>query len=61
MKENRAFRILFIAKKQQINRQALKGIFLNPNTKYTEVPQSSVSAHHFFDVLSFSKISQPPG
>ena len=48
MKENRAFRILFIAKKQQISRQALKGIFLNPNTKYTEVPQSSVSAHPFF-------------
>ena len=33
----------------------------NPNTKYTEKPQSSISAHSFSDVPSFSKISKPSG
>ena len=33
----------------------------NPNEKCTEKPQSSISAHFFHDVYSFSKISQPPG
>ena len=36
-------------------------IFLNPNTKCTEVPQSSITMHLFFGVSSFQKISQPPG
>ena len=33
----------------------------NPDTKCTKVPQSSFSTHRFSDVLSFSKICQPPG
>ena len=33
----------------------------NPNTKCTEVPQSSIWTHTFSDVPSFSKISQLPG
>ena len=48
MKENKAFRIPFITKKQLKSRQALHRIFLeNTNTKYTEVPQSSISTHPF--------------
>ena len=31
-----------------------------PNTNCAEVPQSFISKHPFFDIPSFSKISQPP-
>ena len=31
----------------------------NPNTKYTEKPQSPISTHPFSDVPSFSKIFKP--
>ena len=43
MKENKAFIIPFITKKQLKSRQALHIIFLKPNTKYVERPQSSIS------------------
>ena len=57
MKENRAFRILVITKK---NHRLCMEFSWKPNTKYTEVPQYSISIHPFSDVPSFSKISQPP-
>ena len=50
MKENKAFRIHFITKNQLKSRQILHRIFLKPQYKVS-----------FSDVLSFSKISQPPG
>ena len=34
---------------------------LNPNRKCPGVPQSSISAHHFPNNPSFSKVSEPPG
>ena len=47
MKENRAFRIHFLTKKQLKSRQACTKFSYNPNTKFTEVFQSSISAHPF--------------
>ena len=35
--------------------------YWNPNRKCPEVPQSSISAHHFPNNPSFSKVSEPPG
>ena len=31
----------------------------NPNTKYTELPQSFISTNFFYEFRSFSKTSQP--
>ena len=61
MKENIAFRILLLTKKNKKADRFCKELSLNPNTKCTEVPQSSISTHPFFDVPSFSKISHLPG
>ena len=47
MKENKAFIIPFITKKQLKIRQALHIIFLKPNAKYVERPQSSISMNPF--------------
>ena len=33
----------------------------NPNTKYTELPQSSISTDPFYEFRSFPKTSQPIG
>ena len=55
MKENKAFRIPFITKKQLKSKQALHRIFLKPQYK---VYRGNAS---FSDVPSFSKMSQPQG
>ena len=55
MKENKAFRIPFIAKKQLKSSQALHRIFLKPNTTHTAVPQSSLSTHPFLMLPLFQK------
>ena len=57
MKENKAFGIPFITKQQLKSRQALHRIFLKPQYK---VYRGDFNAS-FSDVLTFSKISQPPG
>ena len=65
MKENKAFRIPFITKKQLKSRQALHTIFLKPQYKVYKVIQRGASIFYcnasFSDVPSFSKMSQPPG
>ena len=61
MKENRAFRILFITKKQLKSRQALHRIFLKPQYKVYRGASILYFNASFSDVPSFSKISQPPG
>ena len=61
MKENKTVGIPFITKKQLKSRQALLRIFLKPQYKVYR----GASIHYFnasiSDVLTFSKISQPPG
>ena len=58
MKENKAFRILFITKKQLKSRQRSYRMFLKPQYKvYRGV---SILNTSFSDVLSISKISQLP-
>ena len=58
MKENKAFRILFITKKQLKSRQGSYRMFLKPQYKvYRGV---SILNTSFSDVLSISKISQTP-
>ena len=58
MKENKAFRILFITKKQLKSRQGSYRMFLKPQYKvYRGV---SILNTCFSDVLSISKISQLP-
>ena len=58
MKENKAFRILFITKKQLKSRQGSYRMFLKPQCKvYRGV---SILNTSFSDVLSISKISQLP-
>ena len=58
MKENKAFRILFITKKQLKSRQGSYRMFLKPQYKvYRGV---SILSTSFSDVLSISKISQLP-
>ena len=60
MKENKAFRILVITKKQLKSRQGLHRMFLKPQYKVyrgVSIPYFNTS---FSDVLSISKISQPP-
>ena len=61
MKENRAFRILFITKIQLKSRQASHSIFLKP--LYSVYRGASILYFNasFSDVPSFSKTSQPPG
>ena len=61
MKENRAFRIFFITKKQLKRRQALHRIFLKLQCKVYRGASILCFNTAFFDVHSFSKISQPPG
>ena len=61
MKENKAFRIPFITKKQLKSRQALHRIFLKPQYKVYRGASILYFNASFSDVPSFSKISQPPG
>ena len=49
MKENRAFRILLITKKQT----GFAWNFLETPIKNVEVPQSPISTHPIPDILSF--------
>ena len=61
MKENKAFRIPFITKKQLKNRKTLHTVFLKPQYKVyrgASIPNCDAS---FSDVPSFSKMPQPPG
>ena len=61
MKENKAFGIPFIIKKQLKSRKALHIIFLK--LQYKVYRGASILYFHasFPDVLTFSKISQTPG
>ena len=61
MKENRAFRILFITKKQLKSRQVLHRITLKPQYKVYRGASILYFNASFSDVPSFSKISQPLG
>ena len=61
MEENRAFRILFVTKKQLKSRQALHGIFLKPQCKVYRGVSILYFNPSFSDVPSFSKTSQPLG
>ena len=61
MKENKAFRIPFITKKQLKGRQALHRIFLKHQCKVYNGASILYINASFSEVLSFSKISQPPG
>ena len=61
MKENKAFRIPFITKKQLKSRQALHRIFLKPQYKVYRGASILYCNASFSDVPSFSKMSQPPG
>ena len=60
MKENKAFRILFITKKQLKTRQGLHRMFLKPQYKVYRGVSILYFNTSFSDVLSVSKISQPP-
>ena len=60
MKENKAFRILFITKKQLKSRQGLHIMFLKPQYKVYRGVSILYFNTSFSDVLSISKISQPP-
>ena len=60
MKENKAFRILFITKKQLKSRQGLHRMFLKPQYKVYRCVSILYFNTSFSDVLSISKISQPP-
>ena len=59
-KENKAFRIPFITKKQQKSRQALHRIFLKPECKVYRGAAILYCNTSFSVVPSFSKMSQPP-
>ena len=61
MKENKAFRISCITKKQLKSRHALHRIFLKPQYKVYRGASILYCKAYFSDVPSFSKISQPPG
>ena len=61
MKENKAFRIPFITKKQLKSRQAFDRIFLKPQYKVCRGVSILYFNASFSDVPSFSKMSQPPG
>ena len=60
MKENKAFRILFITKKQLKSRQSSYRMFLKPQYKVYRGASILYFNTSFSDVLSISKISQPP-
>ena len=60
MKENKAFRILFITKKQLKSRLGLHRMFLKPQYKVYRGVSILYFNTSFSDVLSISKISQPP-
>ena len=60
MKENKAFRILFITKKQLKSRQGSHRMFLKPQYKVYRGVSILYFNTSFSDVLSISKISQPP-
>ena len=60
MKENKAFRILFLTKKQLKSRQGLHRMFLKPQYKVYRGISILYFNTSFSDVLSISKISQPP-
>ena len=61
MKENEAFKMIFITKIQLKSRQALHRTFLKP--EYKEYRGASILCFNasFSDVSSFLKMSQPPG
>ena len=61
MKENKAFRILFITRKQLKGRQALHRIFLKPQYKVYRGASILYRNASFSDVPSFSKMPQPLG
>ena len=58
MKENKVFRITFIAKKQKADRLYIEFSW-NLNAKYTEVPQSSIVMHPFLMFHIFQKCLDP--
>ena len=60
MKENKAFRILFIAKKQLKSRQGSYRMFLKPQYKVCRGVSILYFNTSFSDVLSVSKLSQLP-
>ena len=60
MKENKAFRIPFITKKQLKGRQTLHRIFLKPQYKVYRGASILYCNASFSDVPSSSKMSQPP-
>ena len=60
MKENKAFRILFITIKQLKSRQGSHRMFLKPQYKVYRGVSILYFNTSFSDVLSISKISQPP-
>ena len=60
MKENKALRILFITKKQLKSRQGAHRMFLKPQYKVYRGVSILYFNISFSDVLSISKISQPP-
>ena len=61
MKENKAFRILFITKKQLKSRQGSHRMFLKPQYKVYGGTSILYFNASFSEVLCFSKISQPLG
>ena len=61
MKDNKALKILFITKKQLKSRQASHRMFLKPQYKVYGGASILYFNTSISDVLSFSKISQPPG
>ena len=60
MKENKTFKILFITKKQSKSRQGSHRMFLKPQYKVYRGVSILYFNTSFSDVLSISKISQPP-
>ena len=60
MKENKAFRILFITKKQLKSRQGSHRMLLKPQYKVYRGVSILYFNTSFSDVLSISKMSQPP-
>ena len=60
MKESKAFKILFITKKQLKSRQGSYIMFLKPQYKVYRGVSILYFNTSFSDVLSISKISQPP-
>ena len=60
MKETKAFRILFITKKQLKRRQGSHRMFFKPQYKVHRGVSILYFNTSFSDVLSISKKSQPP-